>query len=303
MAEPLPPANPADTVIFKVFGTVGLVRDGRLVALHGGRQRTLLATLLINSGKVVTKEQFFAELWDGRPVAKADNALQALVARLRKLLKSHFGEQFARERLITLPTGYVLYTEPHEVDATLFERLVAAAHGEMAADPVRATDMFDLALRLWDGPVLEGVTGGPMCHGSVLHLEETRLAAIEDKFQASVAAGIELGVISELKKMATLYPWRERLAELLMVALYRSGRQADALREYDTVRRRLVNELGMEPSPKLKDRMQAILNQDPSLELAYSSTLPDPFRARGVTISEHGAISTDMEQTDRPVLY
>jgi SARP family transcriptional regulator, regulator of embCAB operon len=274
MAEPLLPVNPADTVIFKLFGTVGLVRDRRLIALRGGGQRTLLAILLINSGKVVTKEQFFEELWDGRPVAKADNALQALVTRLRKLLKLHFGEQFARDRLITLPTGYVLYTEPHEVDAGLFERLVALAHGTMAADPVGATEIFDRALRLWDGPVLEGVVGGPMCHGSVLHLEETRLAAIEDKFQASVAAGIELGVISELKKMATLYPWRERLAELLMVALYRSGRQADALREYDTIRRRLVDELGMEPSATLKDRMRAILNQDPSLDLAYSSTLP-----------------------------
>jgi DNA-binding SARP family transcriptional activator len=256
-----------DTVIFKLFGSVGLVRDGRLIALQGSRQRTLLATLLINSGKVVTKEQFFEELWDGRAVAKADNALQALVARLRKLLKTYFGEAFARERLITLPTGYLLHAGVDEVDASLFERLAAEAHTEIAADPLRARDLLNEALTLWDGPVLEGVAGGPMCHGSVLHYEETRLAAIEDKFHASMAAGIECGVISELKKMAMLYPWRERLAEMLMVALYRSGRQADALREYNLVRRRLVDELGMEPSPMLKDRMRAILNQDPSLDL------------------------------------
>lgn len=271
-------ADPAATVIFKLFGTVGLVRDGRLIALQGGRQRTLLATLLINSGKVVTKEQFFDELWDGGQVAKADNALQALVARLRKLLKLTFGEQFVRDRLVTLPTGYLLHAEPAEVDATLFEQLVARAHATLAADPVRAADLFTVALRLWDGPVLEGVARGPICHGSVLHWEETRLAAVEDKFQASLVAGLEAGVISELKKMAMLYPWRERLAELLMLALYRSGRQADALREYDMIRRRLVAELGMEPSPVLKERMRAILNQDPALESirTFLHTSPSP---------------------------
>jgi SARP family transcriptional regulator, regulator of embCAB operon len=276
MAEFVPPAQ--DSVVFKLFGTVGLVSDGRLVALRGSRQRTVLASLLINSGKVVTKEQFFGELWDGRPVAKADNALQALVARLRKLLKSHFGESFARDRLITVPTGYLLHAEVDEVDASLFERLAAEAHDEIPNDPVRARDLLDTALRLWDGPVLEGISGGPMCHGSVLHYEECRLAAIEDKFHASMAAGIERGVISELKKMAMLYPWRERLAEMLMVALYRSGRQADALREYNLVRRRLVDELGMEPSPRLRDRMHAILNQDPSLDLVRQPlgvTLPE----------------------------
>jgi DNA-binding SARP family transcriptional activator len=114
------------------------------------------------------------------------------------------------------------------------------------------------------------VSGGPLCHSSVLHYEESRLAAIEDKFHACIIAGIQGGVISELKKMAMLYPWRERLAEMLMVALYRSGRQADALREYNLVRRRLVEELGMEPSTMLQDRMQAILNQDPSLDMATS---------------------------------
>src|SRR6266540_2330771 len=179
------------SVKFKLFGTVGLVHDGRVVALRGGRQRTLLAALLINAGKVVTKEQFFDELWDGRPIAKADNALQALVARLRKLLKQHFGDQFARERLITMPTGYALRADTDEVDASLFERLAGEAHNHIATDPRRARELLKAALALWDGPVLEGVTGGPMCHGSVLQYEETRLSAIEDKFHASMAAGIE----------------------------------------------------------------------------------------------------------------
>jgi DNA-binding SARP family transcriptional activator len=254
------------SVVFKLLGTVGLVKDGRLIAIQGSRQRTLLATLVINSGRVVTKEQFFEELWEGRPIAKANNALQALVARLRKLLRTTFGEQFARDRLLTLPTGYVLHARADEVDARLFEHLVMLAHNDMPTDPLGARDLLNTALSLWDGPVLEGVAAGPLCHSSVLHYEESRLAAIEDKFQASIAAGIQSGVISELKKMAMLYPWRERLAEMLMIALYRSGRQADALREYNFVRRRLVDELGMEPSPMLQDRMQAILNQDPSLD-------------------------------------
>ena len=282
--------NLPSSVIFKLFGTVGLVQDGRLVALRGSRQRTLLAVLVTNAGKVVTKEQFFDELWDGRPIAKSDNALQALVARLRKLLKAHFGEQFARDRLITLPTGYVLHAQTDEVDASLFERLAAEAHNEIGTDPRRARDLLNTALALWDGPVLEGVPGGPMCRASVLHYEETRLAAIEDKFHASMAAGIECGVISELKKMAMLYPWRERLAEMLMVALYRSGRQADALREYNLVRRRLVDELGMEPSPKLQDRMHAILNQDPSLDL-----VPE-LHGRG-TLSDHEELLRPADRT------
>jgi DNA-binding SARP family transcriptional activator len=209
-------------------------------------------------------------LWEGRPLPKANNALQALITRLRKLLRTTFGEQFARERLITLPTGYVLHAETDEIDAKLFEHLVALAHNELATDPRRARDLLTEALDLWDGPVLEGVAGGPLCHSSVLHYEESRLSAIEDKFHTCIVAGIQGGVISELKKMAMLYPWRERLAEMLMIALYRSGRQADALREYNLVRRRLVDELGMEPSSMLQDRMQAILNHDPSLDL-----LPD----------------------------
>jgi SARP family transcriptional regulator, regulator of embCAB operon len=260
-------------VVFKLFGSVGLVAGGRLIPLQGSRQRTLLATLLINSGKVVTKEQFFEELWDGRAVAKADNALQALVARLRKLFKTHLSDQFTRDRLITLPTGYVLHAEPDEVDAGLFERLATRAHTMLPTDPLAARELLDTALALWDGPVLEGVAGGPMCHGSVLHYEETRLTAIEDRFHASLAAGRESGLISELKKMAMLYPWRERLAEMLMIALYRSGRQADALREYDLVRRRLVDELGMEPSPRLRERLRAILNQDPALDRAIAGAL------------------------------
>lgn len=264
---------PGHRVIFKLFGSVGLVSGGRLLAIQGGRQRTLLATLLINSGKVVTKEQFFEELWEGRGLVKANNALQALVTRLRKLLRITFGDEFARERLVTLPTGYVLYADVEEVDAKLFERLVTVAHAELATDPMRARDLLGEALDLWDGPVLEGVSGGPMCHSSILHYEESRLAAIEDKFHACIVAGIQGGVISELKKMAMLYPWRERLAEMLMVALYRSGRQADALREYNVVRRRLVDELGMEPSAMLQDRMQAILNHDPSLDLVPESHL------------------------------
>jgi DNA-binding SARP family transcriptional activator len=252
----------ADTVIFKLFGSVGLVKDGRLVAIQGGRQRTLLATLLINSGKVVTKEQFFEELWEGRPMAKANNALQALVTRLRRLLRSTFGDEFAMRRLVTLPTGYILHAETEEIDAKLFEYLVASAHSTITTDPVRARDLLHEALELWDGPVLEGVSGGPLCHSSVPHYEESRLAAVEDKFHAWIIAGIQGGVISELKKMAMLYPWRERLAEMLMVALYRSGRRGEAIDVYRRMRTGLVNELGLEPSPSLRRLQHAILMSD-----------------------------------------
>lgn len=250
---------------FRVLGSVGLVKEGVTKTLHGSRQRTLFALLSINAGEVVTKAQLFDELWGEQVPAGADNALQALVARSRKLAREFFGEACAGRCLVTRPAGYVLDIEPTRVDVHLFESLAAQAKEKLPTDPGAARELLNQALRLWQGPALQGVTGGPICHSAAEQFEEARLAAIEDRIQANIAIGGHSGVISELKKLTFRHPWRERFFELLMVCLYRSGRQAEAIQTYNHVRRLLVDEFGMEPSPSLKRCMLAILNQDPAL--------------------------------------
>ncbi|MEW9532067.1 BTAD domain-containing putative transcriptional regulator [Microbispora sp. NPDC049125] len=241
--------------------------DGdRRIAVRGMRQRTLLAALCVNAGRPVSKEQLLDELWDGKPLSNVDNALHALVARLRRVLNDAYGEQFAKERLITLPTGYMLKARDEEVDALLFDKLVAQAHEVLGTDPVRGVELLGQALALADGPALDDVGGGPALRSAALHYEELRLTAIEDKIAAGISAGAERGTISELKRMAVLHPWRERVSELLMLSLYRAGRQVEALDVYNQIRRRLTEELGVEPSPVLRMRMQSILNQDPALQ-------------------------------------
>jgi SARP family transcriptional regulator, regulator of embCAB operon len=250
---------------FRVLGSVGLVRDGAIHVVRGSRQRTLLALLSIHAGEVVTKMQLFEELWGERVPGGADNALQALVTRFRRTLRDCYGEEFTQGSLVTRPAGYTLQVAPDQVDAHLFDSLAAQARAKLPAEPWAARELLDRALALWHGPALQGVAGGPICHSAVEQLEEARLAAVEDRIRVNIALEGHAAAVSELKMLALRYPWRERFFELLMVCLYRSGRQAEAIQTYYQVRRRLVDEFGMEPSPTLKRCMAAILNQDPAL--------------------------------------
>jgi SARP family transcriptional regulator, regulator of embCAB operon len=254
-------------VEFRVLGSVGLVDDGRVKALRGSQQRILLALLAIQAGDVVTKVQLFDELWGEEAPSGADNALQALVTRFRRTLRDFFGEQSARDCLVTMPAGYTLNIDPMCVDVHAFDRLAAQARTKLPADPAGAHELLDRALALWQGPALQGVAGGPICHSAAAQFEEARLAAVQDRIRVAIAIGGHAAVISELKMLAMRYPWRERFFELLMVCLYRAGRQAEAVQTYNHVRRRLVDELGMEPSPGLKRCLSAILKQDPALGL------------------------------------
>ncbi|MFJ1748147.1 BTAD domain-containing putative transcriptional regulator [Streptomyces sp. NPDC088116] len=250
---------------FQILGSMGTVVDGRVKALEGTRQRTLLALMLINPQKVVTKEQFFEEVWGNKLPSSPGNALQAVVARVRKALAVEFGEQFARQRLVTHTNGYAMDVDPCDIDAHLFGQLGAEAAIMARADQTAARDLLDRALELWRGPALQGVTGGLICESAAAQFEEDRLAAVEARVQLNIAVAGYSSVISELKKVAFLHPWRERLFELLMICLYKVGRQAEAVQAYNYLRRRLVEDFGMEPSPNLRKCMLAILHQDPSL--------------------------------------
>lgn len=250
---------------FQILGSVSTVADGRVKSLEGARQRTLMALLLVNAQKVVTKDQFFEEVWGDKLPSVPDNALQAVVARVRKVLVAELGEEFARERLVTHPDGYAMDVDPSDIDAHLFEQLTAEAKAMAGQDPAAARDLLDRALKLWQGPALQGVSGGLICESAAAQFEENRLAALESRIRLDIAVTGHSSVISELKKMASLYPWRERLFELLMICLYKAGRQAEAVQAYNYLRRRLVEDFGMEPSQNVRKCMLAILHQDPSL--------------------------------------
>lgn len=250
---------------FRVLGSLSTISETVTKPVEGARQRTLLALLLISPKNVVTKDQFFEELWRDKLPGAPDNALQAIVARVRKVLASEFGEDFTRINLVTHPHGYSLDVEPDQVDAHVFSSLTAEAEARAHLHPEAARDLLDRALGLWQGSALQGVSGGLICESAATQLEEMRLSAIEARIRLSIEISGHASVISELKRMTSLYPWREQLSELLMISLYRTGRQAEAIEAYNHLRRRLVDGFGLEPSQNLTKCMMAVLRQDPGL--------------------------------------
>ena len=252
---------------FRVLGPLEVSDDGRKVALGGPKPRALLAILLLRHGKVVPADELIEQLYDGLPPKKAANSVQAQVSRLRNSLGD--------DRLRTAGHGYALDVLPGEFDLDVFEELVERGRGEMAAkDPVKAASSFREALALWRGPPLADFRYRDFAQGAIARLEERRLVALEDRIDADLALGRHPDLVSELESLVAEFPLREQPRALLMLALYRSGRQAEALATYQDARRLLVEELGIEPSAELRDLHRAILNQDASLA-APARTLED----------------------------
>jgi SARP family transcriptional regulator, regulator of embCAB operon len=258
---------------FRILGSVQIYdkqADARIVP-SGAKQRALLGTLVVKAGQEVPADRLVDELWGDHPPANAANALQAHVARLRRLLPAvPGGNRPHHEWLVTRPTGYVLRAEGTTTDAERFHRLVAESRELAAADPGRAAQVLRSALALWRGRALEGSRRGAICSAEASRLEESRVAAQEMLHDACLRAGQWERSIGELEELTAAHPLRERFYEQLMTALYRCGRQAEALGVYERVRRRLVRDLGVEPGPTLRSCMQAILNhRDPGAR-------PDP---------------------------
>jgi YVTN family beta-propeller protein len=251
-------------VEFRVLGPLQVLDDGFELPLGPPKEQELLAVLLLHGGAVVSRDRLVEELWGESPPPTAAKALNVHVSQLRKTL-SRNGEQ----PITTRPPGYALQVEPERLDAARFEQLVAEAQGRVGAgDPEAARRLLHEALALWRGPVLDGVELEATARNEARRLEELRLAAQMDRLDCDLAVGSHEQAISELEALVAAHPHRERLRAQLMLALYRSGRQAEALRCYRDARETLVGELGIEPSGPLQRLERAILNHDPSLEAA-----------------------------------
>lgn len=241
----------------RVLGPLEVVADDRVLALGGPKQRAVLAHLILQAERVVAADRLIDGLWGDEPPETARNTLQTYVYRLRKVL----GEG----RLESRDGGYVLNAGPDEVDAARFESMVREAKSLATSDPGTAAARLSDALALWRGPALGDLADEPSLRGEIARLEELRLSATERRIAAEIATGGHSTVVSELEALTAAYPLRERMWASLMLALFRSGRQAEALSTYQRAREVLADELGTEPSPELQGLHEQILRQDPAL--------------------------------------
>jgi DNA-binding SARP family transcriptional activator len=263
---------------FLILGPLEVADDGRLVPLGGAKQRAVLAILLLNRNQVVSTDRLIDEVWGETPPATAAISLQNFVARLRKALAE------SGRLLVTRPPGYLIQLEPDQLDLDRFERLTREARQQLAAgEPRAAAGKLEEALALWRGPPLADFTYEPFAQPAVARLDELRLAALEDRFDAELALGRHAELVAELEALVDEHPLRERLRGQLMLALYRSGRQAEALDVYQATRRVLVDELGIDPGPALQQLERAILTQDAAIALATE----DAVERRSILLIPH----------------
>lgn len=245
-------------VEFRILGPLEVLRDGRSVPLTRAKQRALLLALLLRANEVVSVDSLVDALWGERPPPTAHVALQGHVSQVRKVLPP--------QTLVTRPPGYVLQIEPEWVDAYRFELLREQAREALVAgDPDAAATALREALALWRGSPLVDLADDSLLRGEAGRLEELRVAAVEERVEAELVAGRDSDLVPELELLVQASPFRERLRAQLMLALYRAGRQADALQAYADARQALVEELGIEPGPDLQRLQQQILRQDPAL--------------------------------------
>jgi len=258
---------------FRILGPIEVWSEGRQVRLGGVKQRALLAVLLLHRNEVVSVDRLIDELWGERPPATAVKTAQVHVSQLRKALDVRHMSGNADEILVTRSPGYVLRVRPDELDSDRFERLVEdgrRALREGAAE--QATESLLEALSLWRGPALADFALDAFAQTEIARLEAARVSAIEERIDADLATGRHQGLIGELETLIRAHPLRERLRGQLMLALYRSDRQAEALAAYQDARRMLDEELGLEPSESLQRLERAILVHDPTLD----APLPAP---------------------------
>jgi YVTN family beta-propeller protein len=246
---------------FRVLGPFEVVEGGRAVALGPPRQQQLLAVLLLHRGEVVSADRLIDALWGERPPPSAVKIVQGYVSGLRKALGDGL--------LVTQGRGYLLQVLPDQLDVSRFESLVAEGRFALAEGASQtAAERLREALAVWRGPALSEFAYERFAQGEIARLEEMRLSALEDQIDADLALGRHTELVAELEELVREHPLRERLLRQLMLALYRAGRQADALERYRQARGKLSAELGIEPGPALKKLERAILLHDPELELA-----------------------------------
>lgn len=244
-------------VELRILGSLEVVADGRVIPLVAPKQRALLALLLLRAGEPVSRDVLVDDLWAGRPPPSAAKVLQTYVSQLRRVL--------GRDTIVTGPSTYELRVDAGSFDLHRFEQLVATARTTGLA---KAAELLREALALWRGAPLAEFAYEPWAQPEIERLEELRLSALQARIEADLALGGSAELVAELELLVSRHPLREGLRAQLMLALYRAGRQADALAVYREARRALVETLGVEPAPALRQLERAILDQDPSLAVA-----------------------------------
>jgi DNA-binding SARP family transcriptional activator len=241
---------------FRILGPLEVSTDDGPVDVTGARQRALLAILLLHAGETVSTDRLMDELWGDAPPEVGTTALRVRVSQLRRALGT------AGELIVTRPPGYALAIDDDQLDLRRFERLVEQGDQALVrGDPAAAAGVLRDALALWHGPPLADFSYAPFAQTAIVRLEELRLAAIELQLDAELALGHHARAVGELRALVRDHPLRERLCGQLMLALYRDGRQAEALDAYRDARRRLVDEIGLEPGPELQELERQILAQ------------------------------------------
>jgi DNA-binding SARP family transcriptional activator len=260
----------------RILGPLEVVADGDAVDLPSGKARLLLAALVVHVNQVVSTDRLLEFLWHGQAPDSAANTLQTYVSHLRRSLEPDRAPRQQSRLLITREPGYLLALDRDQIDAGRFERLVGQARPVLAGAPEQAAALLQTALSLWRGEPLADFTFEPFAQSEITRLTELRLTALEDRIDAELALGQHTAVCGELAQLVREHPLRERLSGQLMVALYRCGRQAEALRAYADLRGMLVEQLGIDPSPALGRLQAAILRQDPELDRPGASKDPAP---------------------------
>ena len=280
------------TVRFAVLGPLEVQGPHGPIDVSPGKQRSILALLALDANQVISRDRLVDELWGDAPPPNAVKALQVHVAQLRRSLAGAIGDEAARSLLATRSPGYVIQLEADDLDLTRFEAALGEARraldaGDTAQAHARATE----ALALWRGPPLADLELERTLHEEVSRIEELRVSAQELAVEAALRLGRHDAALPELEALVKEHPLRERLRGQLMLCLYRSGRQAEALEAYQATRRALVEELGIEPGRQLRELQQAILRQEPRLELAAAvspvgETRRGAFVGRGPELAE-----------------
>lgn len=260
-----------------MLGSVTALADGHPVVLGVGRVRQLLMRLLVSVNEPVTVDRLIDGLWPGGPPPSARKNLQVYIHQLRRALGDG-------RRIVWDGGSYTLAATDDEVDALRFEAIVGQARREVTGP--RKSALFGEALALWRGPAYAGQPEPSWVHDEVLRLDELRLTVLEERFEVDLALGRHERLTPQLHALARRYPLRERLTGQLMVALYRNGRQAEALQAYHETRVALANETGLDPSPRLRDLQQAILAAHRGLDLA-SAEPPAGHPRSDVFVAKH----------------
>jgi YVTN family beta-propeller protein len=281
---------------FRILGPLEVHDGDRELSLGGRQQRALLALLLLHANEVVPVDQIVDELWREAPPTSATKSLQALVSRLRRTLE---GQPSARNGdagdngvVLTRAHGYLLTIAPGELDRDRFESLLEAGRRALAAGHAKeASATLREALALWRGPPLAEFAQDAFAQVEIGKLDELRLSALEERIEADLVEGRAPELVAEVEALVAAHPLRERLRGQLMLALYQTGRQADALRVYQETRRLLVDELGIEPTPPLQRLERSILLQEKSLDAPESTRSPRVRTRSRLAVSAAAAIA------------